>query len=144
MRICSHCKQEKSLSEFNFKNRKLGLKQYHCKNCSRKYVQFHYYKNKDYYLLKARKRNTQNRKAIKQYIWDYLSKHSCVDCGEKDVIVLEFDHVKDKSFTISTIGRDHRLDDIKKEITKCEVRCANCHRKKTAKERGWDKSILPL
>ncbi len=73
---------------------------------------------------------------MKTYIWRYLSDHKCIDCGEKDPIVLEFDHIRDKTFTISSIGRDRTLGEVKKEIEKCEVRCANCHRRKTARQFG--------
>ena len=26
------------------------------------------------------------------------------------------------------------------EIAKCDIRCANCHRRRTASQYGWDKS----
>lgn len=141
---CSRCKLEKPLEEFNFKDKIKNLRQYHCRNCSRLYVQSHYQNNRQYYLEKARRRNKRIRTTIKNYLWGYLTVNPCVDCGEKDPIVLEFDHVRDKSFTISSIGRDRMFEEVIKEIAKCEVRCANCHRRKTAKQFGWHKKIMPL
>jgi hypothetical protein len=31
------------------------------------------------------------------------------------------------------------IEQLAYEISKCDVRCANCHRRKTAKEGGWFK-----
>ena len=142
MRICSRCKQEKPEENFNFKNKLKGLRQYHCKDCSRLYIKSHYNKNKEYYLQKAYRRNQKIRSVIKTYIWDYLNNHPCVDCGEKDPIVLEFDHIGVKIATISEMHRNYTQEKVKREIGKCQVRCANCHRRKTAKERGWNKRFL--
>lgn len=144
MKKCCRCKKEKPIHEFNFKVKAKGLRQYQCKECSRLYVRSHYERNKNYYLLKAHKRNEKIRKEIKIYIWEYLKGHPCVDCGEDDIIVLEFDHIKDKTFTISSMGRDKGLLEVQEEIKKCEVRCANCHRRKTAQQFGWHKKIMPL
>lgn len=144
MKKCSRCKQEKVLDEFNFKDKKKGTRQYQCKDCSRLYVRSHYERNKKYYLLKAFTRNKKNRNEIRRHIWTYLSSHPCVDCKEKDPIVLEFDHISDKIIEISSMHRNYTLERVKQEIAKCQVRCANCHRRKTAKERGWNKQFLPL
>lgn len=64
----------------------------------------------------------------KKFINDYLLTHPCVDCGERDPVVLEFDH-RDPSI------KEGRVSDMSKqkvgaEIEKCDVRCANCHRKR--------------
>lgn len=101
MRVCSRCKLEKSDEYFNFKNKAKGLKQYHCKDCSRLYVKSHYEKNKEYYLQKAFLRNKKIKNEIRMYIWTYLNDHPCLDCSETDPIVLEFDHVSDKIAAIS-------------------------------------------
>lgn len=67
----------------------------------------------------------------KKYIAYYLSHHPCVDCNEKDPIVLEFDHVRGvKAGCVREIARDYPLDMVKEEIAKCEVRCANCHKRR--------------
>lgn len=61
-----------------------------------------------------------------------------VDCGEKDIVVLEFDHVRgEKKMNISSMVSAYCLKTIQGEIEKCDIRCANCHRKKTAKERNY-------
>lgn len=144
MKVCSRCKLEKSDEHFNFKNKTRGLRQYHCKDCSRLYVRSHYEKNKAYYLQKAFRRNKRIKNEIRMYIWTYLSSHPCVDCAENDPIVLEFDHLSEKIAAISEMHRNYTLKKVKLEIQKCQIRCANCHRRKTAKERGWNKKFAPI
>ncbi len=85
------------------------------------------------------------RDELKKYIWNFLLKHSCVDCGEKDPVVLDFDHKAGKISSVSDFIKNcHSLEKAEQEISKCEVRCANCHRRKTAKEFGWYKHKMPV
>lgn len=72
------------------------------------------------------------------YVFNYLQSHPCVDCGETDHVVLDFDHVRgEKRKPISRmVASTYSLEVLKKEIEKCEVRCANCHRRVTAKRGG--------
>ena len=72
-------------------------------------------------------------------VLEYLLEHPCVDCGESNPIVLEFDHVRGKKYKAVSelMSWDYSLKTLKDEIAKCDVRCANCHRIKTAQERGW-------
>lgn len=71
---------------------------------------------------------------VNRFIKNYLSKNPCIDCGEKDPLVLEFDHVRGrKKGGISDLKR-YSSKILLKEIAKCEVRCANCHRRKTLKD----------
>jgi hypothetical protein len=88
---CSKCLRILDESEFNWKYKNIKL-QYHCKECSRKYVRNHYKNNLSYYLRKAQKRNLMVRERAYAYLGPYLLSHPCVDCGEKDILVLEFDH----------------------------------------------------
>jgi hypothetical protein len=78
-------------------------------------------------------------------LFGYFSTHPCVDCGEADPIVLEFDHIEKETKLAAVselvwLQRPWRI--ILEEIKKCEVRCANCHRRKTAKERGYGLYLL--
>ncbi len=145
VKICIRCGQEKEISNFNFKFRSKGIRQAQCKLCTRTYIRNHYYKNREYYLAKAQRNNLRIRQEVKEFIWQYLNTHPCIDCGEKDIIVLEFDHKQDKIREIGKMvsGR-YSLLKVKVEVGKCEVRCANCHRRKTAKQFGWHKTFMPL
>jgi 5-methylcytosine-specific restriction endonuclease McrA len=59
---------------------------------------------------------------------------TAVDCGEEDIVVLEFDHLRDKQRNVSTlIGGGWEWTRILEEIERCEVVCANCHRRRTAR-----------
>ena len=77
----------------------------------------------------ARYRDTNRR-----FVDEYLASHPCVDCGEADIVVLEFDHViGEKHKAISVLVQNAASTRrIAQEIAKCEVRCANCHRRRTA------------
>jgi hypothetical protein len=79
-----------------------------------------------------------DRQRARRFVADYLSTHACVDCGESDPVVLEFDHVKGKNAAIARLVADGvTLDRLQQEIALCEVRCRNCHARKTARERGF-------
>lgn len=96
----------------------------------------YYEANKDKVKAKARAHTTATRNTVRKWLHDYLLTHPCLDCGETNPIILEFDHFRDKEFNIgeaSSLGVS--LKRIKLEVEKCEVRCANCHRKKTYRER---------
>jgi len=57
----------------------------------------------------------------------FFDEHPCVDCGERDPLVLEFDHLRDKCFGIAQGFRDRNWQSILDEIAKCIVLCGNCH-----------------
>jgi hypothetical protein len=63
-----------------------------------------------------------------------------MDCGLRDFAVLELDHrePQNKRDDVSALaGRAVSWSLIAKEIAKCDVVCANCHRKRTARHFGW-------
>lgn len=96
----------------------------------------YYEANKDKVKAKARAHTRATRNIIREWLHDYLLKHPCLDCGETNPIILEFDHFRDKEFNVgeaASVGAS--LKRVKLEVAKCEVRCANCHRKKTYRER---------
>ena len=73
-------------------------------------------------------------------VYEYLKVHPCADCGEPDPVVLEFDHVRDAKVADvkRLVSSSHiSLRRVLEEIAKCEVRCANCHRRVTASRGGY-------
>lgn len=142
IKICSKCGDEKSIDDFAFKNKEKDIRHSACRECTSLATKKHYKNNKKYYKDKAKVYDKIVRTENLQFIIDYLKEHPCIDCGENDPLVLEFDHIKNKFKNVSRLVSDHvSIDKIKEEIDKCEVRCANCHRRKTAKQLGWYKGI---
>lgn len=135
---CPKCFQYKKPELFNWKDKKNGKRHIVCSACHVIYRKIHYIRNRKKYIQKARKWNKKQKESIKIFLSTYLKDHPCVDCGEGDLVVLDFDHQFDKRMTISAMFRNsNSLEQIQREIDKCEVRCANCHRKKTALERKY-------
>ena len=73
-----------------------------------------------------------NKKQLKKKLAEIKETSGCVDCGINNHILLDFDHIRDKKYNISRMIHDgFSWAAIKKEIAKCEVVCANCHRIRT-------------
>ena len=103
------------------------------------YQRAYYEQNRDKVKRQAAASNQRRRAAHREYIREYLSQHPCVDCGEADPVVLEFDHRDPaaKAFNVGeAISKTWRWQVIEEEIAKCDVRCANCHRRRTARQRA--------
>jgi hypothetical protein len=139
MKKCVTCGQLKDKTEFNYRNKLLGKQWGTCKTCQSAQRAKWYQKNKKRHIAKVRRYKKNAISQGQQYVWDYLSSHPCVDCGEQDPVVLEFDHVRGKKRkAVGDLARQgYSIQTIQKEIDTCVVRCANCHRRKTHKERGW-------
>ena len=81
-----------------------------------------------------RARSAAVRRENHERLLDYFDTHPCVDCDEVDPVVLQFDHVRgDKRFNISDRLHTLRWDRLLVEIAKCEVVCANCHMRRSAR-----------
>jgi hypothetical protein len=85
-----------------------------------------------------------HRARNRRFVEEYLLSHPCVDCGLLDPLVMEFDHVRGrKRSAVSTlVSAAASIIVIQTEIAKCVVRCANCHRRRTAVTL-WGKQINP-
>lgn len=90
----------------------------------------HYEKHKDKIKARSKKRNKKQKRKNQAYVRLLKEKGCCVDCGESNSIVLDFDHVTgNKISNISDMARgSYSIKSIQKEIDKCEIRCSNCHR----------------
>jgi hypothetical protein len=143
MKTCSKCAIEKLLSEFGFKNTAKKIYQGYCKACQRAYSKEHYAARTDYYAAKAKRNNPKYLERNKQYVLEYLVEHPCVDCGETDVEILQFDHIEMVRGWEKRVGSymSGSLEVLLKEIQKCEVRCANCHFRRTRKQMGWHRVV---
>jgi hypothetical protein len=143
-KYCSTCKDDKNIKEFNKNKSKADGLNSICRECSNKnsikYYEENAVKMKQQIHGKRRERVLKN----KQKLFEYYLNHPCVDCGESDPIVLELDHVRGKkNMMISQlVSFGYSWDAVEKEIKKCDVRCANCHRRKTAKDFNWYKNII--
>lgn len=136
-KTCPKCNKKKSIEDFPFSNKQKGTRQPYCKICCRANSKADYKKSRQSYLRRSAARKEKLRPLARQKVRDYLRKHPCIDCGESDPIVLEFDHVEEKKKCVSEmLDGNYTWEQIKEEIVKCEIRCANCHRRKTAKQFG--------
>lgn len=140
MKHCARCDQELPFSDFNKRARSADGLQTYCRRCQGGW----YADNRRAHLENVQRRKKRVAVEIRLWLADYLLAHPCVDCGERDPIVLEFDHVRGfkKASIADMLTRGFSLQAIEAELAKCEVRCANCHRRRTAHTLGsWRTSV---
>src|SRR5437868_5163001 len=84
------------------------------------------------YIARSLVNTCIRRQLSKDRLWKYRAEHPCVDCGETDPLILEFDHVSPdnkRSEIYCLANKTYAWTAILAEIERCEVRCANCHRR---------------
>ena len=111
-KICTRCKKELPIEDFNWREKNKGTRRSECKYCQTEYMKQAY----------------ENKKA---FVADIKSKLTCAKCGEHKEYMLDFHHL-DPSQKETTVARmtsnAYRIDRILDEIKKCIVFCSNCHR----------------
>ncbi len=107
-----------------------------CRRCCAEW----YAANREVHVAKVRARVTAARDEHRVKLVDIFAEHPCVDCGEDDLRVLEFDHrpgVVKRGEVTKLVSDGMSWAVIEAEIAKCDVRCANCHRRRTSERAGW-------
>jgi hypothetical protein len=142
MKRCPKCMLILTLENFASRRGVSGGASY-CKVCQNAYSTAHYRAHEQRHNRRRYANQKIYRNRNNKFLREYLVGHGCVDCGEADIRVLEFDHVRGKklSSVAELCGKGVSWQRVVDEIAKCEVRCANCHRRKTVGERGWWRSV---
>lgn len=138
---CGRCGQSKPVDNFAFNRARKDGRANWCKSCANGYNRQIYHDPNHGRRRQMLEANQVTRVRNKTFVRDYLRSHPCVDCGEADIIVLDFDHVRGKkTLEVTRMAAGcWSLKSILEEIEKCEVRCANCHRRVTRRREheGW-------
>lgn len=126
MKECAMCHLPKDDSEFGRKRN--GVLQPYCRPCVREYGRKHYHNNKKYYRDKSIRYRNEGR----DWLNEYKSTRGCSKCSENHPAALDFHH-RDPSQKISEIatmrGKVISIKRLQTEVDKCDILCANCHRK---------------
>ena len=113
-----------------------GLQAY-CRECMKAYRIEHYRANKDAHY----ERNRKAKERLREHVLE-LKKGNCFDCEisyPDEPWLMEFDH-RDPSEKIESIytavsyGSMKRLE---KELSKCDLVCVVCHRRRSALRGNW-------
>lgn len=141
---CTGCGLERSITDYVIKDKQAGRRGTRCRACRSAYGKRHYASNREQYMARNGARpHHGERDSYWSWLMNYLASHPCVDCGETEPVVLQFDH-RDGTTKVDTVGsmlNRASWTTLLNEIAKCDVRCANCHRLRTAEQFGWSKVI---
>ena len=113
-RTCYKCNNEKELTEFK---------------SSKSHAQGHDYISKKCDSKDAYQRKLKKCKFLSDYVINYKLSHPCIICGESDPMVLDFHHRvpehKDDSISEMILKLKTTIENLDKEISKCDILCAN-------------------
>jgi len=133
---CSTCRDFLPYEAFALSRGAPDGRQARCRACWRAWYEV----NREQRIADVTRRRAQVRAKHQARLVEHLLDHPCVDCGERDLRVLDFDH-EDRDEKLADVARLASMHiswtRIAAEIAKCSVRCANCHRRRTAEQLGY-------
>lgn len=147
MKVCSTCRRSLPLDAFNVRSASRDRRQAVCRECNAARARRYYAENLEKHRRAVADQVARTRAKNLERIGAYLLIHPCVDCGESDVRVLDFDHRDgtEKSAEVMKLAKAaYSWARVMAEIEKCDVRCRNCHAKVTYERMGvtWRTALL--
>lgn len=125
--VCPRCREEKLTSAF-YVDKRRGRPTSYCKPCHRQYYRDRVASDPTYLFRKQQKL----KKRKQAHVASVKSAIGCIECGETHPAVLDFHH-RDPSTKTATVAEltlnNGSMARVLAEAAKCDVLCANCHRK---------------
>src|SRR5215510_1305818 len=139
---CRGCNASLDLNCFGLKYAERGVRQGLCRVCQRAVSRMYYLRDPAPYKARAKLGRKKARLRNRERVLELLRSSKCADCGLSDFAVLEFDHLEphEKRANVDRLVT-HSWAAAAREIAKCDVVCANCHRNRTARHFGWGKLV---
>lgn len=128
---CLKCNIIKPINEFNLNKSKKDGYQIYCRDCTRKTNNYYYNSNEDY-RKKIIVGNRNRKRKVVEWFREFKTTLKCDQCDENHPSTLDFHHLDPakKDINISeAAGEGYSIEKMKREINKCIILCANCHRK---------------
>lgn len=126
---CGGCGRRKPLSAFYVKHPTRGTRQSYCITCFAERHKRYYQNNKRYYIEKKKRLRATLIADV-----NAMKCRPCADCGQVfPHYVMDFDH-RDPTTKIECVARlvaAGQRSQCFREIAKCDLVCANCHRIRT-------------
>lgn len=141
MKKCSTCGEVKSLGSFNVFRKAKDGRQARCRDCCKAW----YVTNAARHKTAVSGRADLVRRRNREWVATYLLGQPCQDCGESDIRCLDFDHrpgAKKWKEIGKLVNECASITSIRQEIAKCDVVCANCHRRRTSERAGFWKEAV--
>ena len=132
---CSKCGEDKPEEDFPKRGSK-GRGSY-CLVCQRSYSKRHYQETKEVRNSDRTRRRKEERLRLRQEVAE-LKSNPCLDCGETHPHwAMDFDHRKgeEKLFNVGYGVNRYSRGVVLREIAKCDLVCALCHRYRTYGEK---------
>ncbi len=132
MKQCVKCLRTLDVDQFPVRKDRKGSPSSYCFTCRSDYGKEYHAAHREAINSRTAVRNAQVRAEVRDLIRARKSV-PCADCNTRyPFYVMDFDHVRGvKKFNIGIGASRYSLKVIEKEIDKCEVVCANCHRQRT-------------
>lgn len=128
-KFCTWCKKQHPVAEFDKGQHDPSKLRSHCKECQRERARNFYKKNPEPYLRRSRADRHSIRQKLRSRVRLIKEMHGCRACGERDICCLDFHHLLGKDRNIGGCSTVRRFE---RELVKCVVLCATCHRKSHA------------
>ena len=141
MKRCVTCRRVLPYTDFNRKRSSADGLQNVCRECNRMRARRYYQENREKHIRVIVARVARARLLALDVAGKHLTVNPCIDCGESDIRVLDFDHRPGTEKTQNVMYLVHNgysVDRILAEIAKCDVRCRNCHARVTYSRLGGD------
>jgi hypothetical protein len=147
MKVCSTCRRELPGTDFNRRAASPDGLQAVCRSCNASRARRYYAENIATHRRAVAAQLAKTRAAHLDRIGRYLLDNPCVDCGECDIRVLDFDHREgvEKTAEVMKLAKGaYSWRRVSAEIAKCEVRCRNCHARVTYERMGdnWRSALM--
>src|SRR6476661_10583761 len=120
-KLCTKCQRDLPVTAFAFNRTKLDRLQTSCRECKKAQQGSWYRRNRERHIENVRPSRAAAVERNLRYVVHYLLDNPCLDCGENDPLILQFDHVRgEKVACVSElVSRGSAVTQIQLEIEKC-------------------------